>query len=223
MPNILRNLRIDRVASVDKGAGEGVHVVLVKRTEPKTGLDEKAIEAYLKREFSDDKRKELASSGKALPDGSFPIENKGDLANAVQAFGRAKDKGKARKHIIARARSLGAVDSLPDSWNVKKALLKNDDGAIDFDEAMAADDLQEMIDGIWCCIDEASEALCDSFCSIMCDPEAGDQDARQKLVGQSFEQFKTHLQGIVPDEMEKALRRAGLGTAQKEPTMPDDL
>lgn len=31
MPNILRNLRINRVASVDKGAGEGVQIVLMKR------------------------------------------------------------------------------------------------------------------------------------------------------------------------------------------------
>lgn len=33
MVNILRNLRINRVASVDKGAGEGVSVVLMKRDE----------------------------------------------------------------------------------------------------------------------------------------------------------------------------------------------
>ena len=31
MPRILRNLRIDEISSVDKGAGDGVRIVLMKR------------------------------------------------------------------------------------------------------------------------------------------------------------------------------------------------
>lgn len=69
-----------------------------------------------KRDFSQDKRSELANSGAALPDGSYPIENVSDLKNAVQAYGRAKDKGKAKAHIISRAKSLGATSELPDGW-----------------------------------------------------------------------------------------------------------
>lgn len=69
-----------------------------------------------KRDFSDKERKRLAGTGAALPDGSFPIENEEDLKNAVQAFGRAKDKAKAKAHIISRARSLGATNLLPDDW-----------------------------------------------------------------------------------------------------------
>ncbi len=74
-----------------------------------------------KAEFSDSSRKDLADSGKALPDGSYPIRNKSDLGNAIQAFGRAKDKGKAKAWIIRRARALGATGMLPDSWSVSKS------------------------------------------------------------------------------------------------------
>ena len=98
MPTILRNLRIDRVASVDKGAGEDVDILLMKR------------------EFSDAQRRTLAASGAALPDGSFPIETKEDLHNAMQAAGRAKDPAKAKAHIRARAAALGLTSELSDAY-----------------------------------------------------------------------------------------------------------
>ncbi len=113
MPNKLTNLRIDEVSSVDRGAGMGVRVLLMKRDD----------EPYWKREFSADERQSAASSGAALPDGSFPIKSKQDLRNAIQAIGRAKDRAKAMAHIKSRARALGATDMLPDSWS------KRDDDA----------------------------------------------------------------------------------------------
>lgn len=75
-------------------------------------------EAWLEqaKDFSQDKRDELASKGHALPDGSFPIQNKGDLRNALHALGRAKDVGKAKAHIKKRAAALGATDMLPEDW-----------------------------------------------------------------------------------------------------------
>jgi hypothetical protein len=69
------------------------------------------------RTFSTQQRQKLAKEGKALPDGSFPIVTKGDLRNAVQAYGRASNKSKARRHIIKRARALGATELLPESWD----------------------------------------------------------------------------------------------------------
>ncbi|CAM6004376.1 unnamed protein product [Sphagnum balticum] len=71
-----------------------------------------------KRDFSTDKRKKLADTGAAMPDGSFPIENEEDLHNAVRLVGHAKNPKAAKAHIKARAKALGA--SLPDSW-VSKA------------------------------------------------------------------------------------------------------
>jgi len=70
-------------------------------------------DGFDKREFSADRRRELAKEGKALPDGSFPIVNVADLRNAIQAFGRAKAKGPVAKHIKRRARALGAEKELP--------------------------------------------------------------------------------------------------------------
>ena len=63
-------------------------------------------------------RMRLAKEGKALDDGSFPIRNATDLRNAVRAYGRAKpgSKGKVRKHIMRRARSLRRIDLIPSKW-----------------------------------------------------------------------------------------------------------
>jgi hypothetical protein len=54
-----------------------------------------------------------------MEDGSFPIKTKKDLENAIQAYGRAKDKDKAKAHIIARAKALDAEDMLPKDWEGK--------------------------------------------------------------------------------------------------------
>jgi hypothetical protein len=69
-----------------------------------------------RRVFSEDQRKEMAKSGTALPDGSFPIATKQDLKNAIQAIGRAKDRGRAMAHIKKRARALGMAELLPATW-----------------------------------------------------------------------------------------------------------
>jgi hypothetical protein len=73
------------------------------------------------KEFSTEKRGTLADEGKAMPDGSFPIENEGDLKNAIQSIGRAKDPAGARAHIKKRAKALGLLDLLPDAWKESTA------------------------------------------------------------------------------------------------------
>lgn len=69
-----------------------------------------------KKDYSDKERGEMAEEGHAMPDGSFPIKDKNDLGNAVEAFGRAKNKAKVKEHIKSRAKDLGAEDKLPDHW-----------------------------------------------------------------------------------------------------------
>ncbi|GAG47531.1 unnamed protein product, partial [marine sediment metagenome] len=69
-----------------------------------------------RREFSRQRREKLAGEGKALPWGGFPIENCGDVKNAVQAIGRAKDRSKTIAHITGRAKSLGCSHLLPKKW-----------------------------------------------------------------------------------------------------------
>lgn len=71
--------------------------------------------------FSAGRRKKLAKKGTALPDGSFPIENIVDLHNAIRAFGRAKNKAAAKRHIIKRAKALGASNVLPSKWKTNNS------------------------------------------------------------------------------------------------------
>lgn len=95
---------------------------------PATGLDGWIVmksrdghEIVTKRDFTDDKRQELADSGAAMPDGGFPIQNVGDLKNAISAIGRASNPAAAKSHIIKRAKALGATDQLPEDWSVGKS------------------------------------------------------------------------------------------------------
>jgi len=104
MPTQLEDVSISEISLVDKGANPGAKAVLVKR------------------DFSQEQRDAMASKGTAMPDGSYPIANVADLKNAIQAYGRAKDKAATKAHIIRRARVLGAADQLPKEW-----MTKNDD------------------------------------------------------------------------------------------------
>jgi hypothetical protein len=71
--------------------------------------------------ISEKVRMKLAKEGKALPDGSYPIRNVSDLKNAIQAFGRSKDKDAAKKHIIKRAKDLQRYyDLIPEEWRSKR-------------------------------------------------------------------------------------------------------
>jgi len=87
------------------------------------GVADKALRAemQLKRAFSPEKRRDLAKSGIALPDGSFPIVTTEDLKNAIMAFGRAKNKAAAKRHIIKRARALKKTSLIPENWGKKDA------------------------------------------------------------------------------------------------------
>lgn len=65
-----------------------------------------------------DEREKLAKEGKALPDGSFPIQNVEDIRAAIHAYGRAKESHKSdvRKHIIKMAGKLNVRHLIPENW-----------------------------------------------------------------------------------------------------------
>ena len=87
---------------------------------------QKYSEAYYeKRFYTRERRTEYAKRGWALPDGSFPIRDVGDLRNAIQAYGLGKNQAAAKRHIMKRARALKRTDLIPDKWK-KKA--KAEDG-----------------------------------------------------------------------------------------------
>ena len=72
-------------------------------------------------EFTEDERQKLASEGKAMSDGSYPVRNKSDLRNAIKCVGLGGNtKTSIHRHIIGQARKLGAEDMLPDSWDIEK-------------------------------------------------------------------------------------------------------
>jgi hypothetical protein len=74
-----------------------------------------------KKKYTDDERTDMAAKGEAMPGGGFPIKDVDDLKNAIQAIGRAKDPAAAKKHIKARAKSLGQTALIPDSWKAISA------------------------------------------------------------------------------------------------------
>jgi hypothetical protein len=131
-------IRNPRVIKDDKAAGgricggEIVEVSLVDRPANPTctltvakadGSDIIAVEELVeKREVSAGERADLAERGHAMPDGSYPIAHVADLRNAIQSFGRAKDKEAVKEHIIRRARALGATDLLPENWDTNKEM-----------------------------------------------------------------------------------------------------
>lgn len=71
-------------------------------------------------DLSTEARKEAADKHQAMPDGSYPIRDRVELAKAILALGRATNPQAVKAHIIKRARALNAIDLLPKSWNIKK-------------------------------------------------------------------------------------------------------
>ena len=67
-------------------------------------------------DFNTMQRRRLAARNQAMSDGGFPIRNVSDLKNAIQAYGRAKNKPAVKAWIKKRARQLGREDLLPENW-----------------------------------------------------------------------------------------------------------
>jgi len=79
-------------------------------------IEAEAAEIAIKQAFSEERRMEMAKEGTALEDGSYPIATETDLRNAIQAYGRAKDKEAAKKHIMKRAQALKLESLIPGNW-----------------------------------------------------------------------------------------------------------
>ena len=111
----------------------------------------KALEAELeiKRMYGRQKREELAESGEAMEDGSFPIVDEADLKNAIQAHGRAKDIEAAKKHIVKRAKALGLEALIPAEWGMApKEEAEEEKGlesAEEIDEKVAVAEVEEAL------------------------------------------------------------------------------
>lgn len=68
-------------------------------------------------------RDEMAKTGVAMPNGDFPIPDKGHLKSAIGHWSTyTGNKAAAKKHIIKRARALKLTSMLPEDWGITKAL-----------------------------------------------------------------------------------------------------
>jgi uncharacterized membrane protein YkoI len=83
-------------------------------------IDAEVADLALKRMYDEETRDKMAESGEALPDGSYPIADEDDLKNAIQAYGRAKDKEAAKAHIMKRAAALKLEELIPEEWSKKQ-------------------------------------------------------------------------------------------------------
>lgn len=207
-PTRLRGMVVDRVdlvgmgANFDKSTGEGAHVRLFKS----------AAEDVEKKDYSADERKKMAESGEAMSDGSFPIADKGDLKNAIRLAGNASDPAAARRHIIKRAKALGASDMIPDSWVNKgffarvsqlfrtdEDISKHDqmDTAGTYDDAMAEYQHMEAYDAVMQEFWQSVYALQESVSSVLCDDTPGLN--RQGVLKTSIDQFSSAFESSTGD------------------------
>lgn len=114
-----------------------------------------AVETFVyKREVREEERKRLAAEGKALPDGSYPIENEEDLHNAAHLAESGHGDVEAAKRLIARrAKELGVANPLDDKTDAKKGAegapetseseVTKTEGAAE--DALTAESVQSMI------------------------------------------------------------------------------
>ena len=109
----------------------------VRQLSVSTDTYAQAEKATYKTDFSESERKDLAKTGAAMPDGSFPIRNGEDLHHAISLVGMSNhSESSVKTHIKTRAKTLGLEGSLPDTWK--------DDARKD-DDLNAAPDQQETI------------------------------------------------------------------------------
>jgi hypothetical protein len=80
-------------------------------------LAKHAYDLVVKAKYDAADRKRMAGSGAAMEDGSYPIADKEDVTSAVRAVGRGgADHDAIRRHVIKRAKAVGASSEIPDNW-----------------------------------------------------------------------------------------------------------
>jgi len=120
--------RVDAVGS----PAHGTSWLMVKSTEDEDGpvYSEDGMVKFV----SAAARRKFARSGVAMANGDFPIPDEGHLKSAIGRLGNYHgDKGKAKRHIIKRARALGLTHLLPADWGVSKDMdTQAEDENVDF-------------------------------------------------------------------------------------------
>jgi hypothetical protein len=96
------------------------------------------------RNYSAAERKEMAGDGRALPDGSYPINDEHDLNSAaILARSGHGDVDAAKKHIGKRARELGVANPLDSDDDTSKSQIA--EGGTTVDTESQTGDLTEVV------------------------------------------------------------------------------
>jgi hypothetical protein len=116
----------DLKARVKKAKKEAKTYAITAAANKVESMRERALIASAVAELSkinNAQRKFLVNTGRALPDGSYPIRGKQDLNNAIIAYKRAnpEDRKEVRAHIRKRAEELSQTDLIPKSWKATAA------------------------------------------------------------------------------------------------------
>lgn len=129
--------------SADEPAAEGEPLVEAEIT------DEWSYEPLTEapRTFSAEQRRQMAASGVAMRDGSFPIPDRDALRRAIASFGRGgDDKAAIKAHIIKRARALKATDMLPEDWTGREAAVSESEAPVSEAESELVGDVIPLVE-----------------------------------------------------------------------------
>lgn len=213
MPANLTNVKLSELSLVKRGANRGARVVLIKHDLEKPDfakageLDGNYPNSVTKHDFSADERQSAANSGAALPDGSFPIKSAEDVKNAVRLVGKATDPTKAKAHIIARAKSIGAAGELPDDWSKS---WEDEVGAVV--DKVAGDtaglDAADLIK-----LDVAKRDARGAIIDIITEKSHSEAD-KAALVQKSIDKFKDHIARVIGDEFSKRTQESTMTEAE---------
>jgi hypothetical protein len=106
-------------------------------------------EVYLwKGDFNAEQTRDMARSGAAMHDGSYPIPDADHLTKAIRAVGRGTNNSHAaiRKHIISRAKTLGLSSKIPDDWGADGSIAKTE--SVEKASPLLLDKAQQIVYGV---------------------------------------------------------------------------
>jgi HK97 family phage prohead protease len=108
---------------------------------------ERALEREWRAKYKQADRDEMAKSGKAMSDGSYPIADEDDLKKAIKAVGRGSaSHDSIRKHIISRAKALKLSSLIPDNWNADGSLKEEKSVWSTLEERETYNDLRQAVE-----------------------------------------------------------------------------
>jgi len=183
----LRGIEASRVDGVD-GPANGFPVLMMKAVddsapEPVDELSkvEQSFADYVsKKKHSAANRRKLAAEDKALPDGSYPIDDEEDLDNAAKLARSGHGDAAAAKRLIARrAKELGVENPLAAEKSAEEAPEAPE--APEQDQEVTKDAAPEEAPEAEPAKDEVSKAVEDAIAKAIKPLEAANQELRDEL------------------------------------------